>query len=106
MRCCVPQSQRLEQISRGFGDREGFYVILEVVAFDGRGAPALAGTNTIFRRADDTKWAYLAVLVVLGEQRVRLRDYLRQGYQVSQGGKENHVAQAKLSCQTHPECRC
>jgi hypothetical protein len=76
VRCCVPQSQRLEQISRGFGDREGFYVILEVVAFDGRGAPALAGTNTIFRRADDTKWAYLAVLVVLGEQRVRLLDDL------------------------------
>jgi hypothetical protein len=89
------------------GHGHGLNLILEEILLDRRRTTILAGTNGIFLGCMyDTQRAYLAIVVVLGEQRVRLRDYLRQGYQVSQGGKENHVAQAKLSCQTHPECRC
>jgi hypothetical protein len=73
---CALQSQRPEQILRRFDDGEVLNVIFEEVAFDGRGASNFAGTNSIFSCADDAHWTYFAVLVVLGEQRVCLTDYL------------------------------
>ena len=73
----MSQTKRLEQFQGRFRDGKDLDVVLEIVAFHGRRAALAARAHALFRGPYDTQWAYFGLAIVLGEQRMRLRDYLR-----------------------------